>query len=646
MKRLIFILLGIFSYFAIHFALISYENTVAHTTLNKVFVEWLEDLLKNESIEDLGFQLKLSDATNKITGPGVTNRGFFESTTGESDLNLTPAEWISHGGMSADEPEVPAAVRHFYDPVGLKDGKKYLTNRGTYWEGFYSNPGIDAIEWALGDTEKGKGNKWSLEKGKEYILQAVQEKDENKKKQLLAKAWRCFGEVLHNLADMACPPHTRNDSHAAPLGLSWGFALGSPDPYEELFNPAWAKEYSKGQPDPNLKETLEKAETIRQVHEALAKFTNSNFFTGETISGKQGKTDIKPLNGEKAYSSPKLENLEYVEKEFAYYKTFPSGRRIKMAKDDGYFSSVFGNRGYPYIDLECVKSQASELIPNYIWCALKDFALFMPPIQVIINNIDYERGKIEGEIKTFETEEYKTTANYNGQVFIVVDNTSFKTECIDGKFVYDIDKSKLNNAKKIQAYINFWGINYWSPTETKSDYSHLKQFYLNLVFDMFEESSGEPSTINIDFTSQNGPISWQGNKFTYKSKETTSYSETEQTLSLEMDPFNKNYVNKLSFTQKKIYPETEGGFDLTDVEEFQLELVQKDKLMWYSEIMQWIYLTKDDFRKVLYNVNYVRTIKNPSRDDKGKIIGVKTDVYTYKKVDFSGSITFVLYLTK
>lgn len=646
MKRLLLILLGFVSYFVIHFTLISYENTKAHTTLNKVFVEWLEDLLKNESIEDLGFQLKLSDVTNKITGPGVTNRGYFESSTGESDLNLTPAEWISHGGMSADEPEVPAAVRHFYDPVGLNDGKKYLTNLGTYWEGFYPNPGIDAIEWALGDTPKGKDNKWSLEKGKEYILQAVQEKDENKRKQLLAKAWRCFGEVLHNLADMACPPHTRNDSHAAPLGLSWGWALGSPDPYEELFNPSWAKEYAKGEPDPNLRVTLEKAETIRQVHEALAKFTNSNFFTGETISGKQGTKDIKPLNGEKPYSSPKLENLEYVEKEFTYYKTFPSGRRVKMAKDDGYFSSIFGNRGYPYIDLECVKSQASELIPNFIWCALKDFALFMPPIQVIIKEIDYEKGKIIGEIKTFETEDYKTTANYNGQVFIVVDNVSFKTECSDGKFEYDIDKSKLTNAKKIQAYINFWGINYWSQTETKSDYSHLKQFYVDFSFEMIEMSTGENYYVNINFGSNSTPITWQGNKFTHTIKENKGYEDIESTITVEMDPFNKNYVNRITITHKLVQPQSEGPYDLTDVEEFQMELVQKEQKMWYSEIMQWVYLSKDDFKKVLYSANFKRTNKIATYDDKGNIIGVKTENFNCKQIDFSKDVTFVLYLTK
>ncbi|MCX7908882.1 MAG: hypothetical protein N2560_05115 [Ignavibacteria bacterium] len=645
MKRLIFVFLGIAFYLLIHFSLVSYENTKAHTTLNKVFVEWLEDLLKNSNIEENGFQLKLSDNLNKMNGPGVTNLGFFESTTGESDLSLTPAEWIAHGGMSADEPEVPAAVRHFYDPVGLNSGKKYLSNRGTYWEGFYSNPGIDAIEWALGDTPKGSANKWSLEKGKEYIVQAIQEKDDNKKRQLLAKAWRCFGEVLHNLADMACPPHVRNDSHAAPLGLSWGWAFGSPDPYEEMFKTSWAKEYANGEPDPNLKAQLSTFKTIREVHEALAKFTNSNFFTGETISGKQGTNVIKPLNGEKAYSSPKLENLDYDSKEFTYYKTFPSGRKIKMCKDDGYFSSLFGNRGYPYIDLECVKSQASELIPNFIWCALKDFALFMPTLSVYISNIDYSRGEIKGEVFSVETDEYKNKINYSGPVYIVIDNSNIKVECIDGKFELSVDKSKVENAKKIQAFVNFWGITYWSPTETKSDYSHLKQFFINLVFEMFEEGTSNTSSFNFDFTSKNS-IVWQGNKFNYNLKETTSNTETDKTLYVEMDPFNKNYVNKIIYKHKIIYPQTEGGYDVTDTEEFEIELTQKDKIMWYSDILQWIHLDKDDIRKLLTKVQLVSKIKWLERDDKYNIIGVKTETHTYKQIDFSKDAGLVLYLTK
>lgn len=651
MKNILIIILGFATYILLHFSLIGYDNTKSHPTLNKVFLETMQKIFENKNPEELGFQLKLGDILNKLPGPAITNPGYFESTTGESEQSMTPEEWISHGGYSADEPEVPAAVRHFYDPVGLKDGKKYLTNRGTYWEGFYSNPGIDAIEWAMGDF-KGTDNKWSLEKGKDYMKRALVEKDETKRRQLLAKAWRCFGEVLHNLADMACPPHTRNDSHAAPLGLGWGWALGSPDPYEELFRPEWVKDFlsniSENSFDPNLLQTISKAEKIREVHEAMAKFTNANFFTGETISGKQDTKNIKPLNGEKEYPSPKLENLEYVPEEFTYYKTFPSGRRVKMCKDDGYFSSLFRNRGYPYIDLECVKSQASELIPNFFAAALKDFYLFIPPLEVIIDEIDSENGTIKGTAKTYETEEYNQIIGYNGKVVVFVDSKFYNAECSNGTFELKLPKTEIENSKKIQAYVDFWGINYWSQPFQKSNYGHLKKFMLEITLKMVEESSGEIYDLSFNFISNN-TITWQNNKFTHKEKTTSSSTEKEQTLYLEMNPYEKNYINKIIYDHKEQNHEEVGGYDLTDVITFHLELTQKDNLMWYSELMQWVDIWgAADLRKVLTNVSLVIVDKFGIYDDKGKIVGVNSKTYTYRNIDYSKDLDnrFTLWLMK
>lgn len=642
------LLVGFATYVALHFALVSYENTKAHTTFNSEFVKYIEKLVSQDDPFQLGFQLKLDDILNKIKGPGVTNLGFFEWTTGESELNLTPAEWISHGGMSADEPEVPAAVRHFYDPLGLKDGKKYLTNRGTYWEGFYPNPGIDAIEWALGDTPKGESNKWSAKKGKEYMLQAIQETDPQKKRQLLAKAWRCFGEVLHNLADMACPPHVRNDSHAAPLGLSWGWALGSPDPYEEMFNPAWIAKYAESEPDPGLWESIKNAETIREVHEKMAAFTNSNFFSGETISGK-GYADIKPLNGEKEYPSPKLENLEYIEEEFTYYKNFPSGRRVKMAKDKGYFNALFRNRGYPYIDKECVESQASELIPNFMRAALKDFALFMPPLQVIIDNIDYENGKIIGTVKTFETEDYPNIVSYNGEVVVFVDSKIYKVNCTDGNFEVISSKSELEKAKKIYAYVDFYGINFYSGSRQSSDYSHLKQFSFNFNAYLMESSTGEKNSFSANFSSKtNNNITWNGNKFSYSLK-TTPYSGTtvDKTLYVEMNPFEKNYVKKINYDETTIEEASENGYDLNDTLEFHLEINDNNEILWYSDILQWIHIsTASDFQKVLKSITYRVVRRYPIYDDKYKVVGVKRETEYYNQIDYSQDVQLVLFLTK
>ncbi len=637
-------LLGFIAYCCLHFLLVSYDNVNSHPTFNRVFVDWLEGMVAKESSEKDEIRFLLSKDYNKVSGLGITNPGFFEATTGESQLYLTPKEWIAHGGFSADEPEVPAAVRHFYDPLGLKNGKKYLTNRGTYWEGFYPNPGIDAIEWALGDTPQGSGNKWSAAKGKEYMIQAMSEKDPTKKRELLAKAWRCLGEVLHNTADMACPPHVRNDSHAAPLGLTWGWALGSPDPYEELFNPAWITLYANTEPDPNLKENILDAETIREVHEKLAAFTNANFFSGETISG-MGYKDIKPANGEKAYSSPKLDDLEYIEEEFTFYKTFPSGRRIKMCKDKGYFNNLFRNRGYPYIDRECVQSQASELIPNFMWAAAKVFGLFLPPMYVYIENIDNE-GNLNGIVSSRETEEYPDEITYNGEVIILVDTKTYKTNCENGKFEISLPATEVQSAKKIQAYIDIWGVMFLSPIFKNSDYSNLKQFFLNFRANLIDEK-GESSLESFEFQSTSD-VNWNGNRFSHNEKKDFGTAYYNKKLDVVMNLFEQqNYVESIVYKETTIYRDSSQGFDLSDTYELTLELLDKNKIMWYSDMFKWIHLSADDFKKVLKKILYVETIKDPEYDDKGKIIGVETTIRRYTAVDFENTsdFTFVLLLT-
>lgn len=235
----------------------AHENVDVHPALNSAAIDAIEKMFNEDSNRVV--RLSLSSTVERLKGPAVTNPGFFERTIGESEKDFTPKEWIVPGGFSADEREVPAARCHFHDPLGLNGGRKHLTNRGTYWEILYPNPGIDAIEWALGSAPKGSANSWSAEKGKEYFVKAFAEQDVRKREELLAKAWRCLHEVLHNTGDRLCPPHVRNDSHAGQLGLSGGWLLGSPDPYQELFNSSWASKFASGPPDPNLSETIENA---------------------------------------------------------------------------------------------------------------------------------------------------------------------------------------------------------------------------------------------------------------------------------------------------------------------------------------------------------------------------------------------------
>ncbi|RPH93444.1 MAG: hypothetical protein EHM72_16360, partial [Calditrichaeota bacterium] len=434
-----------------HQRLQAYDNNKAHPAINKAIVDYAEYQLKDAFPSS--YSIDITVDKNKYTGMAVTNGGYFEYSTSESSVDYRIFEWIEHGGYSADEPELAAAVRHFYDPLSLSQGRKYLTNRGTYWEGVYSNPRIDAIEWALGDTEKGSTNKWSLAQGKEYMVLALLALDEADKKALWGKAFRCLGEVLHNTADMGCPPHTRNDSHAAPLGYGGGWALGSPDPYEEMFDPAFASKFAENAPDPDLKAAFAGATTIRSIHEKLAQFTNTYFFTEQTINGS-GRLNYAPINEDGRYPSPLLQSLDYRDEEFIYYYRFPSGRNVKLCKDLGYIRS----RTYPYIDKECVESLASELVPNILCAGANVVRLFIPQFQVELNSA-VVNGLIRGEVRHSTSTEYPLPLYYSGKMAIMNNQNDEKigdVDCITGSFEGTL--SGLKEGDRIYAVAEFAGI--------------------------------------------------------------------------------------------------------------------------------------------------------------------------------------------
>jgi len=227
-RRILSWLAGALSCLALSLVVSGYGNKDMHPSINEPIVDaflerFITALGRPDTFKHYTF---VFDGNTTYEGPAVTNPGYFAASTGESMVTKTPKKWISHGGYSADEPEVPAALRHFYDPMGIDAGRKYLTDRGTYWEfiinNYFINPQIDAKQWALHHSE----NAWTWDKGKEWVRKALAEADETKRDQHMARAWRCLGETLHLVADMGCPPHVRNDSHAAPVGWTYRIALG------------------------------------------------------------------------------------------------------------------------------------------------------------------------------------------------------------------------------------------------------------------------------------------------------------------------------------------------------------------------------------------------------------------------------------
>jgi len=69
------------------------------------------------------------------------------------EADKTYAGWIVHGGYAADEPNLYASVRHFYDPLAIS-GNAWLTDQislhGTWnYATGLSIPEIDAKSWGL-----------------------------------------------------------------------------------------------------------------------------------------------------------------------------------------------------------------------------------------------------------------------------------------------------------------------------------------------------------------------------------------------------------------------------------------------------------------------------------------------------------------
>ncbi len=442
-KYLIVVLFGFISYFAIYFAIFGYGNVKAHPSINGAIVEKFNKLMNNANTRPQKFdkyEFKFDSDNELFKGKAITNSGFFAATTGQSEESKSLAEWIKHGGYSADEPEIPASVRHFYDPIGLSNGKKYLTNNGTWWEGAYPNPSTDAIEWALGDTQNGSSNLWSLEVGKTNMYLALSNKDSNERKAYLAKAFRCIGEVLHNTGDMGCPPHVRNDSHASPIGFSFGQGrfMGSPDPYEEYLVDNCGETYKDNLADDELSTYFKEASTIRSINVKLAQYTNKNFFTKETINGFVEDIYLKsPINKDGNYPNPRLENLDYNKENYTFTKQFPSGNFVILCKDYSFFS--LKGRGYPYVDLASVKTQARELIPAVISAGVNVMRLFIPHLRIELADVDILSDTMEIKVIHETDIEYPNKIYYQGKMHFklngkVHDSTLVFDEKMKGTF--------------------------------------------------------------------------------------------------------------------------------------------------------------------------------------------------------------------
>lgn len=383
-----------------------------------------------------------------LTGPGVVQPGmepYIDCKEGSRDGTFL--WWITEGGFTADEPELYAAFRHFYDPISL-NGSHYLTDHLDSVDSVYKvmvgpfsklnkggsfNPRVDAVSWALtGSAGGGFGeNTYCWERGKEYLRQAFASKDYNKDR-LFAQAWRSLGETMHLVADMTSPAHVRNDSHpGVALGMA-GYGNYNPnegwlkaDPYESFCNARLVSQ-SNGQPYAPMAEQIASCREPRDLFIALATFTQDNFFSSDTVAGERPDgSPIAPGNGLLPYPSPRI-SKEDLDPTTGYYVREVGGRKVRLAHDSWLSSTGWGaplhstRLSYP-----CIQDQASVLVPLGVAGAAKLLDLFVPKMELRLDNYDADRGILEGTLDIRAGEGFGSSLSYNSnpvQIFNLYKN--------------------------------------------------------------------------------------------------------------------------------------------------------------------------------------------------------------------------------
>ena len=464
---------------------VGYDNKKNHPTLNKFIVKAFLEKNNKGNFSMKKFKLYEFNLDKvKLRGNYISKSGLFnpseidrfhedmanwlygETIYSEDVGEKTPLEWIAHGGYSADVPEVPASFRHFYDPTRA-DGQRHLTDdvnsKLMNWlQSKFTNPHTDGVSWAVGKAGEfgALEHNYTWENGKAFMKGALEEKDPEKRKAFMAKAWRSLGETLHMIADNGCPAHVRNDAHPSiPSRLMSYF--GNQDTYEEMMadfqktNEGSLDEFQKGKVDADLALKLEKSPTIREVAHKLAVFTNENFFTGETISGTDWKGNVvQPItHPEYVYNSPKLSASSYSNN---YYRRQIGNTEVLLCTDSWFYNKFPMSKTFPFLDEACVKSQAAVLVPAIREAGLNAMKLYIPDLTVKITSLA-EDGSITGEIIHKTDEEYKNVIKYNGPI-------SIKTVTLDGLGKFEVKNGRfsgkitpVDNAF-IYAEIEFGGI--------------------------------------------------------------------------------------------------------------------------------------------------------------------------------------------
>jgi hypothetical protein len=276
--------------------------------------------------------------------------------------------WIVDGGYSGDQPENPMALRHFYDPVYEP---RYLTDQMSAIQLMGGSPDMDAITWALDSTE----NQYSFYDGKIYFALALASPDPEKYGNY-GKAWRTVGETMHVMADLCNPAHVRNDGHV------------SAEPMEDRTGVLQVARYAVYPSAPLDYSCTIGNHNLQAVMKDVATWTNSNFFSADTIPLPTGKQ----ANGERIYPLPvSLGNLYNDGYNYSdYYGQKIKAYRVTLTEETGN-SGTTGEASYSVAG-DAVTTQQSLVIPTAIRASEAVLDAFLPRFTVTVDSVVEKSG--------------------------------------------------------------------------------------------------------------------------------------------------------------------------------------------------------------------------------------------------------------
>jgi hypothetical protein len=488
-----------------------------HRTINTLALDaFIREAKSNPVLAQYDFQ----NAELKVQGPAAGAPDMYATT--EEDKSEPFQWWVIEGGYSADEPELPASFRHFYNPRAEEMGvPAYLTDHlellNKYLKTVGSaevpaavalavagrreeakmlleagqNPEVDARDWAInGTANKGwRENEYSWTEGIDYLDLAFDSTDPVEKSRLFARAWRSLGETMHLMADMSCPPHVRNDSHPA-YPIDWdilppelrnanpneGFLKG--DPYETWASQRLIQEAATAGLSAEARQYLDSAPDIQTLFKNLATFTNMSVFSGETVSGTDfyGR-EVHSANGMPDFPWPKLEPSQY-NKETGFYAKKIGDRDVCLAHES-WLSQIGWGQADPLITRQCAFSQAQLLIPAAVAADARLLDWFIPRMKLEITSVDTDNRVIKGtfihqpygahkETLTFSTADgafsplrLNDMAQRPDDYTVEIDD-GVLTATYGDRVAQNIESLRLAGGVSVSVGVNMGGIQVWS----------------------------------------------------------------------------------------------------------------------------------------------------------------------------------------